>query len=76
MYLTSYFNVYIFFAFAAITKRKWGGYYQIINTTLYNVAAFDPSSQSYTYSINQNAGTKVKTAGQYYSVQFGVRYSF
>ncbi len=59
-----------------LLNYKWGGYYQIINTTLYNVTGFDQETQSYTYSVNQNAGTKVKTAGQYYSVQFGVRYSF
>jgi hypothetical protein len=58
-----------------LVNYKWGGYSQIINTNLYNVTGFDQASQSYTYSVNANAGTKVKTAN-YYSVQFGLRYSF
>ncbi len=58
-----------------LLNYKWGGYYQIINTNLYNVTGFDQESKSYTYSVNTNAGTRVKTAN-YYSVQFGVRYSF
>nr|MBA4167121.1 hypothetical protein [Chitinophagaceae bacterium] len=58
-----------------LINYKWGGYNQIINTNLYNVTGFDAGSKSYTYSVNANAGTKVKTAN-YYSVQFGLRYSF
>lgn len=58
-----------------LLNYKWGGYYQIINTNLYNVTGFDQTSQSYTYSVNTNAGTRQKTAS-YYSVQFGLRYSF
>jgi hypothetical protein len=54
---------------------SWGGYNQIINTNLYTVTGFDQASHSYTYSVNQNAGTRQKTAA-YYSVQFGARYSF
>ncbi|MHA4807266.1 TonB-dependent receptor [Flavitalea flava] len=58
-----------------LINDKWGGYSQIINTSLYNVTGFDQASKSYIYSVNTNAGTKQKTAS-YYSVQFGVRYSF
>lgn len=58
-----------------LLNHEWGGYSQIINTNLYNVVGFDQSTNSYKYSVNTNAGTKVKTAN-YYSVQFGVRYSF
>jgi len=58
-----------------LLNYKWGGYSQIINTNLYNVTGFDQASKSYIYSVNTNAGTKVKTAN-YYSVQFGLRYSF
>lgn len=58
-----------------LLNYKWGGYNQIINTNLYNVTGFDQASKSYIYSVNTNAGTKVKTAN-YYSVQFGLRYSF
>jgi Carboxypeptidase regulatory-like domain len=54
---------------------KWGGYTQIINTNLYNVTGFDQASHSFTYSVNTNAGTRQLTAN-YYSVQFGARYSF
>ena len=58
-----------------LLNYKWGGYYQIINTNLYNVTGFDQASKSFTYSVNTNAGTRSKTAS-YYSVQFGLRYSF
>lgn len=58
-----------------LLNYKWGGYNQIINTNLYNVTGFDDATKSYTYSVNTNAGTKTKTAN-YYSVQFGLRYSF
>jgi hypothetical protein len=58
-----------------LLNYKWGGYTQIINTNLYNVTGFDAASHSFTYSVNQNAGTAQKTAS-YYSVQFGARYSF
>jgi hypothetical protein len=58
-----------------LLSYKWGGYTQIINTNLYNVTGFDQASHSFTYSVNQNAGTAQKTAS-YYSVQFGARYSF
>jgi hypothetical protein len=58
-----------------LLNYKWGGYTQIINTNLYNVTGFDQASHSFTYSVNQNAGTAQKTAS-YYSVQFGARYSF
>ena len=53
-----------------LLNYKWGGYSQIINTNLYNVTGFDAATNSYKYSVNANAGTKVKTAN-YYSVQFG-----
>jgi hypothetical protein len=58
-----------------LLNYKWGGYSQIINTNLYNVNGFDQATKSYVYSVNANAGTKQKTAS-YYSVQFGIRYSF
>jgi len=55
--------------------HKWGGYNQIVNTTLYNVTGFDPAANSYRYNVNTNAGARQKTA-DYFTVQFGVRYSF
>ena len=58
-----------------LINYKWGGYSQIINTNLYNLNGFDPTTNSYIYKVNANAGTKIRTAS-YYSVQFGVRYSF
>ncbi len=54
---------------------SWGGYSQVINTSLYNVKGFDQASHSYIYAVNQSAGALQKTAA-YYSVQFGARYSF
>lgn len=58
-----------------LLNYKWGGYSQIINTNLYSVSGFDQATNSYKYTVNTNAGTKVYTAS-YYSVQFGMRYSF
>lgn len=58
-----------------LLNYKWGGYSTIGNTNLYNVTGFDQATKSYTYNVNTSAGTKTKTAS-YYSVQFGVRYSF
>ncbi len=58
-----------------LLNYKWGGYSQIINTNLYNLNGFDQATNSYIYKVNANAGTKIKTAS-YYSVQFGMRYSF
>ncbi len=58
-----------------LLSYKWGGYSQIINTNLYNVTGFDQATKSFAYSVNTNAGTRMKTA-TYYSVQFGMRYSF
>jgi len=58
-----------------LINYKWGGYNQIINTNLYNLAGFDQATHSFQYTVNTNAGAKQKTAS-YYSVQFGARYSF
>lgn len=58
-----------------LLNYKWGYYNQITNTTLYNLTGFDAATNSFKYSVNTNAGTKTKNAS-YYSVQFGVRYSF
>ena len=58
-----------------LLNYKWGYYNQITNTTLYNLTGFDPAINSFKYSVNTNAGAKVKGAS-YYSVQFGIRYSF
>ncbi|MBS1665524.1 MAG: TonB-dependent receptor [Bacteroidetes bacterium] len=64
-----------FFNVLNMLHYSWGGYNQIINTNLYTVTGFDQATKSYIYSVNQNAGTRQKTA-TYYSVQFGARYSF
>jgi hypothetical protein len=58
-----------------LLNYKWGAYNEIINTNLYNVTGFDPATNSWTYQVNTNAGTKRKNAS-YYSVQLGLRYSF
>jgi len=58
-----------------LLNYKWGGYSQIINTNLYQLAGFDPATKNYKYSVNTNAGAIQKNAS-YYSIQFGARYSF
>lgn len=58
-----------------LVNHKWGGYNDIVNTTLYNVTGFDQATKSFTYSVNENAGQRLKTAS-YYTVQLGLHYSF
>jgi hypothetical protein len=58
-----------------LLNYKWGGYSQVTGTTLYYLKGFDQATKSYIYDVNTNAGLKTKTAS-YYSVQFGLRYSF
>ncbi|TWF35724.1 carboxypeptidase family protein [Chitinophaga polysaccharea] len=58
-----------------LLNYKWGGYTQIINTNLYTVTGFDQATNSFTYKVNTNAGTRQKTAS-YFQVQFGMKYSF
>ena len=58
-----------------LLSYKWGYYNQITNTTLYNLTGFDAATNSFKYSVNTNAGAIMKAAN-YYSVQFGARYSF
>jgi hypothetical protein len=58
-----------------LLNYKWGYYNQIDNTSLYSLTGFDATTNSFKYAVNTNAGTKNKNAS-YYSVQFGIRYSF
>ena len=58
-----------------LLNYKWGGYETVINTNLYNVNGFDPSSNSWKYTVNTNAGTILKNTNPY-SLQFGLRYGF
>ncbi|MCX6300369.1 MAG: carboxypeptidase regulatory-like domain-containing protein [Bacteroidetes bacterium] len=58
-----------------LLNAEWGYYNQIGNTSLYSLSGFDATTNSFNYTVNTNAGTKTKNAS-YYSVQFGVRYSF
>lgn len=58
-----------------LLNPEWGYYNQIGNTSLYSLSGFDATTNSFNYTVNTNAGTKTKNAN-YYSVQFGVRYSF
>ena len=58
-----------------LLNPEWGYYSQIGNTSLYSLSGFDATTNSFNYAVNTNAGTKTKTAN-YYSVQFGIRYSF
>ena len=58
-----------------LVNYKWGGYDEIINTTLYNVKKYDAASDSYQYQVNQNAGTKRKVTTPY-NMQIGLKYSF
>ena len=54
---------------------EWGGYREVINTRLYNVAGFDNGTNSFVYDINANAGTERRN-GTPFNVQLGVKYEF
>jgi hypothetical protein len=57
-------------------NRAWGGEYNLGGSQqLYAVSAFNPTTRRYTYRINENVGTAVKS-GTPYQIQLGARYRF
>ena len=57
-------------------NRKWGGEYNLGGAQqLYAVSAFNQTTRRYTYRINENVGTAVKS-GTPYQIQLGARYRF
>lgn len=64
-----------FFNMLNLFNHEWGGFEEIINTTLYNVKKYDSATKRYEYSVNQNAGTKRKS-GTPFNLQVGIKYLF
>jgi len=59
-----------------LLNRKWGGEYNLGGAQqLYAVSAFNQTTQRYTYRVNENVGTAVKS-GTPYQIQIGARYRF
>ena len=57
-------------------NRAWGGEYNLGGAQqLYAVSGFNQTTRSYTYRINENVGTAVKS-GTPYQIQLGARYRF
>jgi hypothetical protein len=59
-----------------LLNRKWGGEYNLGGAQqLYAVSGFNQTTQRYTYRVNENVGTAVKS-GTPYQIQLGARYRF
>jgi hypothetical protein len=67
-----------FFNLPNLLNYKWGGYDYVSNTRLYQITAFNKTTQTYTYAVDKEAGKLRYTVGgdQLYRIQFGVKYSF
>lgn len=59
-----------------LLNRKWGGEYNLGGAQqLYAVSGFNQTTRRYTYRVNENVGTAVKS-GTPYQIQLGARYRF
>ena len=59
----------------AVSRRNWGGNYNLGNQTLLTPSGFNATTRQYNYRVNENVGTTQKQ-GTPYSVQLGARYTF
>lgn len=59
-----------------LLNYKWGGYYYVSNTNLYNITGFDAATKKYTYQINRDAGKLRYQVSDPYRVQFSVKFRF
>ncbi|WP_373071428.1 carboxypeptidase regulatory-like domain-containing protein [Gemmatimonas sp.] len=65
-----------FFNLDNLLNRKWGGQYNLGSSQqLVAVSGFNQASKKYTYRVNENVGTAVKS-GSAYQIQVGARYRF
>jgi hypothetical protein len=59
-----------------LINRKWGGEYNVgASPQLMAVTGFNQTTKRYTYRVNENVGTAVKS-GTPYQIQLGARYRF
>ncbi|MEX2570000.1 MAG: carboxypeptidase regulatory-like domain-containing protein [Gemmatimonadota bacterium] len=64
------------FNFAHLLSSEWGGRYAFGNRQqLLRVDGFDPLTERFQYSVNENVGV-TRRSGDPYQIQLGVRYSF
>jgi len=65
-----------FFNVENLLNRKWGGQYSLGSAQqLVAVSGFNQATRKYTYRVNENVGTAVKS-GSAYQIQVGARYRF
>ncbi|HEX8461155.1 MAG TPA: TonB-dependent receptor, partial [Segetibacter sp.] len=58
-----------------LMNKEWGVDHSLGNTNLFTIRSFDPATNSYTYSVNTNAGVS-SLSGNPYQFQVGVRLGF
>jgi hypothetical protein len=63
------------FNVANLLNEDWGGRYSFGNRNLLNVTGFDPETEQFQYSVNQNVGV-VQPSGSVWQIQLGARYAF
>ena len=63
------------FNVANVLNKKWGVDHSIGNTSLFSIKSFDAFANTYTYSVNTNAGVS-SLSGNPYQFQVGVRMGF
>ena len=64
------------FNFDNLLNRKWGGQYNLASAQqLVAVSGFNQATRKYTYRVNEQVGTAVKS-GSAYQIQVGARYRF
>lgn len=56
-------------------NKKWGVDHSLGNTSIYTIKSFSPATNTYTYSVNTNAGVSA-LAGNPFQFQVGVRVGF
>jgi hypothetical protein len=56
-------------------NKSWGVNHSVGTTNLYTIKSFDPTTTTYKYAVNTNAGVSA-LSGNPYQVQIGVRYGF
>lgn len=63
------------FNVANLLNKKWGVDHSLGNTSLLTIRSFNPTTQTYTYSVNTNAGVS-SLSGNPYQFQVGIRMGF
>lgn len=76
VYKTHYFEVSgDVFNLGNMLNKKWGVTETLGTQAIYSIASFNPTTRTYNYSVNPNAGV-VSPSGNPFQVQVGLRYGF